>query len=180
DGDCDPAVVTITVVSVDDFPVANDDTATTNEDTPVTVSVLTNDTFGGDGPSSGAITVLSATGGTATVNNNGTPTNPTDDRIVFTPTANFNGTATVTYQICDSDGDCDPAVVTITVVSVDDFSVANDDTATTNEDTPVTVSVLTNDTFGGDGPSSGAITVLSATGGTATVNNNGTPTNPTD
>jgi hypothetical protein len=57
DGDCDPATIDITVDPVNDVPVADDDSEATDEDTPVNISVLTNDDFGGDGPSTGTITV---------------------------------------------------------------------------------------------------------------------------
>ena len=40
----DTATVTITVNDVNDPPVANDDSATTDEDTPVTIDILDNDT----------------------------------------------------------------------------------------------------------------------------------------
>ena len=182
DGDCDPATVTVTINSVDDQPVANDDSATTNEDTPVNIPVLVNDDFGGDGPSTGTITVLTQpANGTATVNDGGTPNDPTDDTVDYTPDSDYNGTDNFDYEICDADGDCDPATVTVTVNSVDDQPVANDDSATTNEDTPVNIPVLVNDDFGGDGPSAGTITVLTQpANGTATVNDGGTPNDPTD
>ncbi len=41
---CDTATVTITVLAVNDAPVADDDTVVTNEDTPVTIDVDANDT----------------------------------------------------------------------------------------------------------------------------------------
>ena len=44
DGNCDTATVTVTVNDVNDPPVANDDSATTDEDTPVTIDILDNDT----------------------------------------------------------------------------------------------------------------------------------------
>ncbi|WP_181368979.1 Ig-like domain-containing protein [Flavobacterium pallidum] len=37
-----------------------------------------------------------AANGTATVNNNGTPNDPTDDTIDYTPNANFNGSDSFT------------------------------------------------------------------------------------
>lgn len=42
--DSDPATVSITVNAVDDPPIALDDSASTDEDTPVVISVLANDT----------------------------------------------------------------------------------------------------------------------------------------
>jgi hypothetical protein len=39
----------------------------------------------------------------------------------YVPDSNFNGTDTFSYQLCDVDGDCDTALVVITVTPVDDF-----------------------------------------------------------
>ena len=66
--------------------------------------------------------------------------------VTYTPDPNFNGTDTFTYQVCDDDGNCDTATVTVTVNDVNDPPVANDDSATTDEDTPVTIDILDNDT----------------------------------
>ncbi|MCB9297810.1 MAG: hypothetical protein H6559_32470 [Lewinellaceae bacterium] len=68
---------------------------------------------------------------------------------------NFSGNDIVIYEICDADGDCDQATVTIIVAPVDDMPVAVDDMASTPEDTPVNIDPLVNDDFGGEGPSSG-------------------------
>jgi uncharacterized repeat protein (TIGR01451 family)/gliding motility-associated-like protein len=75
------------------------------------------DDFGRDGAGTNPI-VLATTpaNGTATVNNNGTPNDPTDDYIVYTPNSNFTGTDTFTYTIEDSNGDTSTATVTIEVL----------------------------------------------------------------
>ena len=102
---------------LDDVPVAVDDVAATDENTPVNIDVLDNDDFGNNGPSTGAITITAAAmNGTAVVNDGGTPNDPTDDTIDYTPNNGFDGTDLLTYQICDADGDCDDAVVTVTVL----------------------------------------------------------------
>ncbi|MDO7173991.1 Ig-like domain-containing protein, partial [Mariniflexile sp. AS56] len=196
--DTSTATVTVTVNPVNDLPTALDDAATVNEDSGATIiNVLADngngaDSFGGDGPNSGAIILPSATsvnGGTVTVNNNGTPTDPTDDTVSYTPALDFNGIDTFTYTITDSNNDTSTATVTVTVNPVNDLPTALDDAATVNEDSGATIiNVLADngngvDSFGGDGPNSGAITLPSATsvaGGTVTVNDNGTPTDPTD
>ncbi|MGB5982537.1 MAG: Ig-like domain-containing protein, partial [Nonlabens sp.] len=185
---CDTATVDVTINSVNDTPTAVDDVATVNEDSGATnIDVTDNDDFGGDGPSTGTITLPSATsvnGGTLTVDDNGTPNDPTDDEVVYTPAANFNGTDTFDYTIEDADGDTSTATVTVTVNAVNDTPTAVDDVATVNEDSGATnIDVTDNDDFGGDGPSTGTITLPSATsanGGTLTVDDNGTPNDPTD
>ncbi|MBW4675636.1 MAG: VCBS repeat-containing protein, partial [Desmonostoc geniculatum HA4340-LM1] len=79
-------------------PVANDDTATTDEDTPVNISVLANDSDADSDPLS-IFSFTNASNGTVTLNDNATPANTTDDFLVYTPNANFNGTDSFTYTI---------------------------------------------------------------------------------
>ncbi|MFM6946911.1 MAG: tandem-95 repeat protein [Flavobacteriales bacterium] len=137
---CATAVVTITVNAVNDAPIANNDNATTSEDAPVNINVLLNDTdLEGINPSTVTITVQPSNG-TVTVN-------PTTGVITFNPAPNFFGTTTFTYQVCDNGFPvlCDDATVTINVTPVNDAPIANNDNASTNEDTPINVSVLTND-----------------------------------
>lgn len=81
-----------------------------------TFDVTSNDNFGGDGPSTGTISLITPpTQGIANINDNNTPNDPTDDQIDYTPSLSFNGIDILTYEICDADGDCDTATVTITI-----------------------------------------------------------------
>jgi large repetitive protein len=181
---CSTATLIITVTPVNDLPLANTEGVTILEDAlPTTINILTNDDFGGDGPNNAAITITQApTNGVATVDNNGTPTNPTDDRIVYTPNANFNGNDNFIYRIEDANGDFDTAIVRIRITAVNDRPTANVDGATMSEDDPdLTIDVLLNDDFGGDGPISASINITrQPVNGTASVDNNGTANNPTD
>jgi large repetitive protein len=158
------AAITVTVTPVNDPPVAVNDDARTSEDTPVKVAVLANDSDVDGDPLT--VTAATAPNGTVVINPDGT--------ITYTPKANFNGTDTITYTISDGKGGTSTATVTVTVDPVNDPPVATNDVATTNEDTPVTVSVLANDTdIDGD-----PLTVVSATApnGTVVINANGTIT----
>lgn len=124
----------------DPLPVVVNDSATTPEDTQVTANVTANDDFGADGPSSAPIQLVGTPDhGTASVNDSGTPTDPTDDVILYTPNANFTGNDTVYYRICDSSNDCDTGFVAITVNAVNDPPVAANKTAYANKDIPVEV-----------------------------------------
>jgi VCBS repeat-containing protein len=156
------ATVTVVVTPVNDPPVAAGDAATTPEDTPVTVAVLANDGDVDGDP----LTVTSASSpeGTVTPNADGT--------ITFTPNADFNGVATVTYAISDGKGGTSSATVVITVAPVNDPPIANPSAATTAEDISVIVPVLANDTDR-DGD---ALTVTSAgaANGTVTILPDGT------
>ena len=139
DGDTSTATVTVTVNAVDDLLQANNDSTSTQEDTPVSINVLSNDTLG-DEPT----TITATTNGT-----NGTVAiNGDDTSVTYTPNANFNGTDSFTYTIRDSDGDTSTATVTVTVNAVDDLLQANNDSTSTQEDTPVSINVLSNDTLG--------------------------------
>jgi VCBS repeat-containing protein len=172
DGDCATATVTITVNPVDDAPLAVNDVNTTNEDTPVGGNAATNDTPSGDGGNVWSLvgTNGGAAHGTVTMNTNGTYT--------YTPAANYNGSDVFTYKLCDADGDCSTATVTITINPVDDAPIAVNDVNTTNEDTPVSGNAATNDTPSGDGGNVWSLVGANggAAHGTVTMNANGTYT----
>jgi VCBS repeat-containing protein len=164
DGDCATAIATITITPVDDAPLASDDAFTTAEDTPVTSSVTGNDTPSGDGGNTWLLT-SPASNGTVVLNTNGT--------FTYTPNANFFGTDTFNYKVCDIDLDCANAVVTITITPVDDAPLAVNDSYTTGEDTPLNASVTGNDTPSGDGGNVWTATSTTANG-TLVFNPNGT------
>ncbi|MFM7813808.1 MAG: Ig-like domain-containing protein, partial [Flavobacteriales bacterium] len=96
-------------------PLAEDDITSTPLDTPVDINVLENDTFGTDGSIGGSMNIISSNNGVATINDNGTPADAGDDSITFTPDLGFSGITSFTYSICDGNGDCDSAVVTVDV-----------------------------------------------------------------
>jgi len=163
-GGTDTATVAVTVNPVNDPPVANDDVATTPEDTPVTLNVLGNDTDVDGDPL--IVTGATSPDGQVTINPDGT--------VTFTPDPNFNGTTTVTYTISDGNGGTATATVTLTVDPVNDVPVATPDVGQTDEDTPVTVSVLDNDTDADGDPLT--VTAASAPNGTVVINPDGTVT----
>jgi len=151
------AIVTVTVTNLNDPPIANNDTATVNEDsTNNIINVTANDTDP-DGDTL-TVTVASAANGTAT---------PSSGNVIYAPNANFNGTDTISYTISDGNGGSASATVTVTVTNVNDPPVANDDTATVNEDsTNNVINVTANDTdLDGD---TLTVSAASAANGTAT------------
>ncbi|QLE36011.1 tandem-95 repeat protein [Vibrio parahaemolyticus] len=124
------------ILPINDAPNAENDVITTEEDTAVTIDVLVNDSdVEGDALSIQSASVPSEQGSVDIV----------DGKLVFTPAENFNGEATITYIATDGDL-TDEAKVTVTVTPVNDSPVAVDDTVSTQEDTVVTIDVLTNDT----------------------------------
>ena len=159
---------TINVTAVTDI-VAN--TATTNEDTPITINVLGNDTFENAGRVITAVNGLPITdGGPAVAVSNGTVA-LVGGQLVFTPAANFNGTVpTFTYTVT-SGGAIETANVNVTVTAVNDAPVNTLPVSyTTDEDTTIQLSRLSIT----DVDSLGTITVtLAVASGTITASTAG-------
>ncbi|EII3139052.1 tandem-95 repeat protein [Vibrio parahaemolyticus] len=124
------------ILPINDAPNAENDVITTEEDTAVTIDVLVNDSdVEGDALSIQSASVPKEQGKVEVV----------DGKLVFTPAENFNGEATISYIVTDGDL-TDEAKVSVTVTPVNDSPVAVDDTTSIQEDTAVTIDVLTNDT----------------------------------
>ena len=180
-----PVTVTINVGSVNDAPVAGDDTYSTNEDTILNIAapgVLTNDTDADMDSLTVSLIAPPANGNVSLL---------LDGSFSYTPNANFNGADTFVYEISDGNLGTDTATVTINVGAVNDVPELFDDSYTTAEDTPLSVDamsgVLANDIdVDGDGltasividPANGSV-VLSSDGSfdyTPDANFNGTDT----
>ena len=144
--DTDTATANITVDAVNDGPVANDDAARTDEDTAITLDLRTNDSdIDGD-----SLTVTQIDGQDIVVGGSvdvgyGIVTLNADGTVTFDPDANWNGSESFEYTVSDGTT-TDTATANITVDAVNDAPVANDDTATTDENTAVTLDLRTNDT----------------------------------
>ena len=124
ENDCNQATVFITINSVNDLPAAQDDDINVDEDSELNEIFILNDNgngsdyFGGDGPGIGTVgLILSTENGTLEFNDNSTPNNPTDDYFIYTPEHDYFGYDSFEYEICDSDGDCDQAIVNIEVIN---------------------------------------------------------------
>ena len=126
-----PANVTVT----NQPPVAVADATNTLKNVAVTINVLANDSD----PNGYALTIQSVTppsnGSTAIVGTN----------ILYTPTTGFTGTDTFTYTCFDAHYDTASATVAVTVNQPSPPTLVND-TATTTQNTSVTIPVLANDT----------------------------------
>ncbi|MCJ8274406.1 MAG: Ig-like domain-containing protein, partial [Psychrosphaera sp.] len=135
-GQTSSATVTVTVVAVNDSPVAFADTASTPEDTAVVINVLANDSdIDGD-----SLTVTSASA------INGIVTTLPDQTLSYLPNPNFDGNDTINYTISDNNGGFASSTVSVTVTGVNSPPVAVADVATTTEDTLLNINVLLNDT----------------------------------
>ena len=153
------ATVFVTVVAVDDAPVASDDAASLDEDTSATIDVVANDrdidrdplvVASVTQPAHGSATIVSA------------------HEVRYTPAANFHGSDSFTYSVADPSGATASATVTLSITSVNDAPVAVADSATVDQDTSATIDVVANDSD----PDHDPLTVTSATApghGTAVV-----------
>ena len=172
--------LTINVNPVNDAPLAVDDAANASEDTPATIDVYTNDNLGDTPTFISNVDNISTQGGTAVINNNGTPGDSTDDFIDYTPPSGFNGIDTFTYTIQDADGETSSATVTVTVDPMNDIPLAVDDNASTDEELAIAINVMINDDLGDIPTGISSVDNSTAQGGTAVINNNGTPGDPSD
>ncbi|WP_171032350.1 tandem-95 repeat protein, partial [Polaribacter aestuariivivens] len=175
-----PASLTISVIEVNDPPVAVADTNTINEDTVLTVSeangILANDSDIENDVLT--VTALMVNGNPATVGSpisltEGVLTIQSNGSYVFTPAPNFNGAVpTVTYTV--SDGiDTATSTLKITVLPVNDVPIAVADTNTTPEDVAITVNATNGLLKNDSDPENNSLTVTRFTvGGTTYVAGN--------
>ena len=137
------ATVTITVASVNDIPVAQNDEYTTAEDTQLVIDapgILGNDSDV-DGDPLTAVMVNGPSWGSLTLKSDGS--------FTYTPAENFFGTDSFTYYAWDGTDQSNVATVTITVTPVNDLPVANDDAYEVWQGQTLTIvapGVLENDT----------------------------------
>ena len=185
--------ITITVTDVNEAPVAMEDPRSINEGGSVDIDVLDNDEDQDANTTLSVIRVGTENVGTENTENevdteaetdpaNGTATwDSINERVIYTPDEDFNGTDTFTYVV--SDGELtDIGTVTVTVGPVNDAPVALDDEATTNEAESSVVPVLANDEdvdedvlrvsavgTGDDGPANGSIAITDSNGNIPTT-----------
>lgn len=138
DGDQSSAIVSITVNPMDDFPIANDDSFIISEDTQLNNNVTTNDQNLFDLPITVSL-VSNVSHGSLSLNADGT--------FTYMPNSEYFGSDNFSYKVTDGNDDAVTAYVDITVNFFNDAApVAVDDNTSTNEDTPVSIDILANDT----------------------------------
>lgn len=146
------ANILITVTAINDVPVANGDNASTNEEAAVTFNVTGNDTDVDGTIAANSVDLNTGTVGIQntfiTANVGSWSVNTTGD-VTFTPVLNFIGSATLTYTVNDNGGaTSNQATISVSVTDVNDAPVATNDATSTNEETLVTINIITNDTDG--------------------------------
>ncbi|MFL5925458.1 MAG: tandem-95 repeat protein [Gaiellaceae bacterium] len=127
-------------------PDAQPDSFTTDEDTPLTLTA--DDLLANDSDADGD--ALSLSGVASSAKSHGTVKLAKGGRIVFTPAADFNGTARFTYTVADSTGLESSTTVAVDVLPVNDpptvtVSVSSE---TIDEGTPATLTAVANDVDG--------------------------------
>lgn len=169
--DSDMAVVNITVTEVNDAPVAVEDAYTVDEDTVLTVlvadGVLDNDSDV-DGDPLTAVLVSDVSNGTLVLDDDGS--------FVYTPDENYFGSDSFTYKASDGTLESDTVIVTITVNSINDWVIANDDEYETMAGVTLEVAapgVLTNDVLLDPNETVSLLILTQPAGGTLTLNTDG-------
>jgi len=139
-GLCDTANVTITVLPVNDAPVANIDNIVIPQDTTIVgIAPLLNDTDVDDDTLTLTLVVNPTTA-------NGIATLLGTDSIVYTPQAGFSGIDTIHYTVCDTSNLCANGMVIVTVGFVNTPPNAVNDALTIAEDSGLSsINVLLND-----------------------------------
>ncbi|WP_127496598.1 Ig-like domain-containing protein [Paenibacillus glycanilyticus] len=121
------ATVTITVTAAPNAaPVAQDDSKSTDEDTPVNGALTETD---GNNDIVTYSLVTAPVNGTVVLNADGTYT--------YNPNANYNGSDSFTFKANDGKADSNVATVTLTINAVNDAPTANHSSKTTDENQSV-------------------------------------------
>lgn len=147
----DPATVTITVTPVNDIPIANGLSVTTDEDTPRSIT-LSGEDIDGDVLTFEVVTppLHGSLGGSA-------------PNLLYRPAAHYFGMDRFTFRVSDGVANSVEAEVIITIDSVNDLPVlAAIGDRSTDEDTPLVLTLSSTDVDGGS-------PTFSAVSGTANV-----------
>ncbi|MCY3679387.1 MAG: tandem-95 repeat protein [Gemmatimonadetes bacterium] len=133
------AEVVVSVVNVNERPVAMDDALSVDEDRRTRAEVLANDEDPDRGDRLRVIEVATPAHGQTRIVDAGAA-------VQYAPDPNYHGPDRFTYVVADAGGLADTATVEVTVTPVNDAPEAGDDQATTLEDEAVEIAVLDNDT----------------------------------
>jgi outer membrane protein OmpA-like peptidoglycan-associated protein len=141
---------------INTFPSAADDSATTQQDQPVSINILSNDNDA-DGDVLSVVELGQPTNGNAVLN--------ADNSVTYTPAPGFFGNDSFTYTVADARDAQSSATVSVTVIEQPPL-VANDDNGSTVRNASVSISVLDND----EGEEPSVIGVGSAANGQVELN----------
>ena len=132
-GSTTTSLVTLTINSVNDAPIADDDAYSGDEDGQISGNVLSNDTdVDGD--------VMTVQAGTFTTDQGGSVDIGEDGSFIYTPLDNFNSDDSFRYTLLDSQGGSSLGTLTLTVSSINDAPEGTDKTVSMFEDSLYTFS----------------------------------------
>jgi VCBS repeat-containing protein len=133
------ATVTISVNPINDPPFALDNSYIISEDT--VLNIPTPGILGNDSDVDGdTLTPI-----IDTTTNNGVLALNSDGSFTYTPTTNFSNSDSFTYYVNDGSLDSSIATVDITIIPENDAPIAQDDLAETQQNVPIRIDVLEND-----------------------------------
>jgi len=135
----DPGGVAV-LISTNHFPVAEAETTSTAQNTPITIDVLGNDSD----EDNDTLTINSASADFGVVD-----IAINIQQLIYTPPINFIGVATINYGVSDGNGGSSFANVTVTVIE-NQAPVAQNDSASTDDRTAIIIAPLANDSDGND------------------------------
>ena len=152
-GATNSGTITVTVVAVNDPPIANSQELSSLEETALPVTLIGTDV------DSESLTYSIQTGpANGILSGNGA-------NIIYTPAQDFFGTDTFTFIAKDGTSDSSPATVTIEVINVDDVPVAHDQQLRTAEEVSLPAKLTGSDADGDrltfsvqTGPANGSLT----------------------
>ncbi len=133
--------------------IANNDTVTTQEDTPIVIDVVANDT---GGPLTISIDTQPVRGTASIVSG----------QVRYVPNNDVFGLDSFTYRVVDNAGDSAIATVSVTVTSINDAPLAGNDTLTFTNDQVQTISLnelTANDSAGPGDEAAESFSFVSAT-----------------
>ena len=101
------------------------DTVTITQNSQVDIFIFANDL---NIPQNGTLAISTPSLGSAQIQNNDTPNNPSDDYVVYSANPNRVGEDAFQYTICDSSNNCYTETISVTIASLSVVNVFENDT----------------------------------------------------
>jgi VCBS repeat-containing protein len=156
-----------TVTPINNLPTVLNDTITIQEDNNAISNILLNDSDV-DGPvTASLIIVLNPANGTINIDVSG--------NYAYNPNNNYYGNDTIVFSVCDTDNNCINDTLIVTILPVNDDIIVTNENFNTNENTPFTGNITTNDSdIDGTLISVNTTAIVPPSNGIVLINSNGT------